>query len=233
MQHDSQHYTHSLEILGHSPLFAGMDDTLLEDMLEIFHYESWNRGGSAISPKQATDHLYLIIRGRAKVSIYKPDTGREHILFLIGPGDGFDLISLLNDEWNNAVVTALEDMEVLFTTVQQARDWLNQHPEFYRAFMPYLGRQMRGLADQVADLSLYNSEARLARLILRNLVHDKSPQEARHINGLSQEALASMIGSGREVVTRHMHKWKQKKIITGQRGNWSVLDTQALLEKAE
>ena len=233
MQQNSPHYAHCLEILGQSPLFASLDDALLQDMLGIFHYETRDRGEIAISPKQATEHLYIVISGNAKVSVYNPDSGREHILFLIGPGDGFDLISLLDGEWHDAVATALDDMEVLFTTVEHARAWLNQHTDFNRTFLPYLGQQMHTLADQVAELSLYDTEARLARLILRNLAPDNLPSDIRLINDLSQETLASMIGSVRMVVTRHLQKWKQEKIISSQRGNWSILDLQALLKKAK
>ena len=233
MQQGSLHYDRCLELLGQSPLFSGVNDALLEDMLRIFHYTTRAKGEIAISPKQASDRLYLVISGRAKVAVYNPDNGREHIMFLIGPGDSFDLISLLDGEWHDAVATALEDMEVLSTTVQQAREWLNQHPDFNRAFLPYLGKQMHGLADQVTDLSLYDTEARLARLILRHLAPDKLAQEVQLINDLSQETLASMIGSVRVVVTRHLSKWKQKKLISGRRANWSILDLQALLEKAD
>ena len=233
MQRDSPHFNHCLEVLNKSPLFADLDNALLENMLAIFFYETRNRSDTAISPRDTSDRLYIIISGRAKVSVYNPDSGREHILFFIGPGDGFDLISLLDDQWHGAVATALEDMEVIFTTVEQAREWINQHPDFNRTFLPYLGKQMHGLADQVTDLSLYDTEARLARLILRHLVPGNLPNEIHLINDLSQETLASMIGSVRVVVTRHLQKWKQKKIISGKRGDWSVLDLQALLEKAE
>jgi len=233
MQPDSPQYAQCLEILGQSPLFGEVGEELLEGMLQIFDYQTHAKGETAISPVQTSDYLYIIISGRAKISVYHPDSGREHILFLAKPGDGFDLISLLDGEWHEAVATALDDMEVLFTTVQQARDWINQNPDFNRTFLPYLGKQMHGLADQITDLSLYETEARLARLILRNLVPDKLPQEVKLINDLSQETLASMIGSVRVVVTRHLQKWKQQNVISGKPGSWSILDLQALLEKAE
>ena len=233
MKQDSPHYAHCLEILGQSPLFASLDDAVLQNMLGIFHYETRDKNESAMSPKQDSDRLYIVISGRAKVSVYNPDSGKEYIMFLIGPGDGFDLISLLDGEWHDAVATALDDMEVLSTTVGHAIAWLNQHPDFNRTFLPYLGKQMHVLADQVADLSLYDTEARLARLILRHLVPDNLPNDINLINDLSQETLASMIGSVRVVVTRHLQKWKQKKIISGKRGDWTVLDLQALLKKAE
>jgi len=313
LQQDSPHFASCLAILKQSALFGQLSEAVLQDMLRIFHYTTRAKGETAISPTQAADRLYLIISGRAKVSVYNRDNGREHILFLIGPGDSFDLISLLDGQWHEAVATALDDMEVISTSVEQAREWINRHPDFNRAFLPYLGKQMHKLADQVTDLSLYDTEARLARLILRNItpvsdkfrheavatalddievistsveqarewinrhpdfnraflpylgeqmhkladqvtdlslydtearlarlilrnitpVSDKFHQEAHLINDLSQETLASMIGSVRVIVTRHLLNWKQEKVISGKRGHWSVLDLKALLEKAE
>jgi len=233
MQLNSPHYARCLKILSQSPLFSSLDEALLKDMLKMLQYETRVKDETAISPKQASDRLYIITSGRAKVSVYNPENGREHILFLLEPGDGFDLISLLDSGWHDAVATALDDMEVLSTTLQQAREWLNQHPDFNRAVLPYLGKQMHGLADQVVDLSLYDTEVRLARLILRHLVPDKLTQEIPLINNLSQETMASMIGSVRVVITRHLSHWKQKKIISGRRGHCAVEDLQALLEKAD
>jgi len=233
MQKDSSHYIHCLEVLSQSPLFSALEGGVLEDMLEIFQHQTRLKGEAAMSPQQTSDHFYLIISGRAKVSVYNPDSGREHILFLIGPGDGFDLISLLDGQWHEAAATALDDMEVLCTTVQRAREWIEQHPQFNRAFLPYLGKQMHALASQATDLSLHDTEARLSRLVLRNVVANQSTNEVQLINDLSQETLASMIGSVRVVVTRHLQKWKQQKIISGKRGHWSILDLQALLDRAE
>lgn len=233
MQANSPHYAQCAAVLKHSPLFSQISDNVLQDMLRIFHFDTKDRGDIAISPKQATDRLYIIISGRVKVSVYNPDNGREHILFLLGPGDGFDLISFLDGMWQDAVATALDEVELIYTTVQQAKDWLNRHPDFNRAFLPYLGKQIHGLANQVTDLSLYDTETRLARLILRHLAPDQSPVDIHLINDLSQETLASMIGSVRVVITRHLQNWKHKKLISGKRGNLSVLDLKALLEKAE
>ncbi len=233
MQKDSLRYAHCLDVLSRSPLFSGLNKTLLEDMLRRFQYQAWPKGEMAASPRQASDYFYIIIDGRAKVSVFNPDNGHEQILFLIGPGDGFDLISLLDGEWHDAMAIALDDLEVIFTTVEQAQTWIDQHPEFNRTFLPYLGKQMQKLASEAADLALYDTEARLARLILRNLTADTSPCEVQLIDDLFQETLASMIGSVRVVVARHLQKWKQENIISGKRGNWSIEDLQALLEKAK
>lgn len=233
MQKDSLHYAACLNVLKNSPLLKRMSDDEIEEMLLMFQFRTFPKGETAMSPQQTTRYFYIISRGRAKVSVFNPDSGREHILFLLEPGDGFDLISLLDGEGHEVVATALDDIAVLIIPVEQAKAWIRQHPEFNREFLPYLGQQMQKLANQVTDLALYNTEARLARLILTYMIPDKLPYEIRLINDLSQETLASMIGSVRIVVTRHLQKWKQENVISSTRGQWSVHDLPELLKKAE
>ncbi len=233
MLKNSIHYKHCFDTLRKSELFSNVDKDTLDDMLELCQYETRDKGATAISQYQANDFFYLIISGSAKVSVYNPRNGREHIMFLLGSGDTFDLIGLLDSEWNDAFATALENMEILSTTVKQARSWVEQHPKFNSALLPYLGKQIHALANQTTDLSLYDTEARLSRLILRNLPPSKLTGDSRLLNDLSQETLAAMVGSVRVVITRHLQRWKKESILSGKRGKWSILDLQALLEKAQ
>ncbi|MGO9722487.1 MAG: Crp/Fnr family transcriptional regulator, partial [Methylocella sp.] len=210
-----------------------LSDEVLHDILNLFRYETVCKGDSSIALEDVDRLFYLVVSGRAKVAAHHPDTGREHIFYLLGPGDGFDLINLLSGTPQDVIVTALDDMEVLTTPLSRARDWLNHQPNFNRTFLPYLGEQMRKLADNIEDLALYDTEARLARLILRHLTSASPVHGLRLINDLSQEAIASMIGSVRVVVAQHVNAWKKKGILSGGRGTWSVADLPALLEKAE
>ena len=158
---------------------------------------------------------------------------REKVLFLLEPGDAFNVVSLLDGKEHPAIGIALDDMEVLSTSVEQAREWLERHPDFNRTFLPYLGRQMRMLAEQVEDVALYDIEARLARLILRHLDSDSPVATVRLINDLSHESMASLIGTVRVVVTRHLQKWKEVNLVSREKGVWQIHDLQSLVEKAE
>jgi len=233
MKPSSIQYDHCLLSLRRSPFFASLSDEVQRDILGLFHYERAQRRDTTMALDGADQRFYVVVGGRAKVSAYHPETGREHILFLLGPGDGFDIISLLDGKPHDVVATALDDMEVLTAPLSLLREWVLQHPDFNRTFLPYLGDQMRQLAGQVEDLSLYDTETRLARLILRHLTSSSPVHGLNLINDLSQEALASMIGSVRVVVTQHIQKWKKQGLLSGKRGNWSVKDIEKLLEKAE
>ena len=233
MEPSHPQFDHCLDVLGQSPFFAQLDDVTRTDILRMFSFETALRRDTAVVRHGSGQQFYVVVSGRAKVSVYHPETGREYILNLLGPGDGFDLISLLDGNPRDVTVTALDDMEILSTPQSQAREWLLRHPETNRTLLPYLGEQMRQLADQAEDLALYDTEARLARLILRHITSNAPVHGLRLINDLSQETLASMIGSVRVVVGRQMQKWKQVNIISSGEGRWGIKDLNALVRKAE
>ncbi len=229
----SPNYEYCLRALRESPFFAGLSNDVQQDIIEFFHYDRTYKRDTTLAHDGADKRFYLIVSGRAKVSSYHPENGREHILCLLAPGDGFDIVSLLDSKPHDVVATALDDMEVLTAPLSQVREWLFHHPDFNRTFLPYLGDQIHQLVDQVEELSLYDTETRLAHLILRHLTSNSPVHGLRLINDLSQETLASMIGSVRIIVSQHIQKWKRQGILSGERGKWSVEDIQALLEKAE
>ena len=232
MDPTSPRYQHCKAVLRSSPFFASLNDQISQEILAMFNFKTALKRDTKIT--DTTEQIfYVVVSGRAKVSVYHPETGREHIMSLLGPGDCFDVVSLLDGAPRNAVLTALEDMEFLTTTLSTFRKWLVEHSDLNKLFLPYLGDQMRQLADQVEDLALYDTEARLARLILRHITSNAPVHGLRLINDLSQETLASMIGSVRVVVGRQMQKWKQDGTLANQSGQWSVNDLQALIKKAE
>lgn len=226
-------YQHCLASLRQSPFFAGLSSDTQKDILSLLHFERAQPYQHTRVFDAANELFHVVVSGRAKVAACNPDTGREHILYLLGPGDGFDMVCLLDGQPHEVTATALEAMEVLTAPLTHVRRWLSQHPDFNRTLLPYIGAQMRQLSEQVVDLSLYDTETRLAHLILRHLTSKSPVHGLSLINDLSQEALAAMIGSVRVVVTAHMQNWKKLGILSGGRGQWRVNNMLKLLDKAK
>jgi len=149
-----------------------------------------------------------------------PETGRLVTLFLLGPVDAFDVISLLDGGPNTVIPEARDDLELLSTPVGEARQWTEQHPEFNRGFLTYLGLQMRGLADLAGDLALHDTETRLARLILRHVNNGDSHHSLRLIHDLSYETLGEMIGTVWVVVNRQLQHWSAKGGLLPMLASW-------------
>ena len=196
-------------LLRRSPLFGSLTDTVLLDMLRHFRRETWKRGRCPAGVG-AEQRFHVILSGRLKMGQINPDTGRMVTLFLLGAGDAFDVISLLDGKPNPVILEARDDLELLSTPVNEVRHWIEQHPEFNRCFLPYLGRQMCLLADLAGDLALHDTETRLARLILRHIDNSNPAHPLHLIHDLPHEALGEMIGTVRVVVNRQLQHWQRE-----------------------
>ncbi|HDZ01090.1 MAG TPA: cyclic nucleotide-binding domain-containing protein, partial [Nitrospirae bacterium] len=92
MKSDSPFYENTKKVLKQSELFGGLEEAVIQNMLLMFRRQTWLRKSIVMQPEETVKEFFVIISGRAKVSRINPDTGKEFILFLLGPGDGFDII---------------------------------------------------------------------------------------------------------------------------------------------
>ena len=97
---------------------------------------------------------------------------------------------------------------------------------------------MREQEQQVCSLVLHDVTTRLSRIILDHINKIKlysGTKEAEHqhhlVNGLSDETLARMTGSVRQVINKQLQHWKQTGVIDKKRNQLIVKDLEAL-EKA-
>jgi len=232
VKRDPVYYNHCKAVLSLSPLFFGLDGNLLDDMLSLFQRDTWRRGVH-LDPKIFQQRFYLLIEGRIETMRTNLDSGRSITLSILGPGDGIDMVTLLNTQPHEITPVALDDVALISVPIKAARNWIEQHPEFNRNFLPYLGEQMRKMEDLATDLALHDTITRLARLILRHVApdHSQSADGEHHLNlihDLHDEALARMVGSVRQVVNRHLQHWRKQGILHRQKFHTEVNELEAL-----
>ena len=237
MKRDMIYYNHCKDVLFQSPLFTGLEEPVLDDMLELFRRDTWRRGVQ-LDPVIFQDRFYLLIEGRLEVMRINPETGRSITLHLLGPGDGIDIITLLNTHPHEAVPLALDDVALVSVPIVDARQWIDLHPEFNRQFLPYLGEQMRKMEDLATDLALHDTMTRLARLLLRHIAPGLSQSSdgnhhLRLIHDLHDESLARMVGSVRQVVNRHLQHWRKQGILHKHKYHTEIAELEALQAYAE
>ena len=234
MRKDSPYYLPSINVLQSATLFQGVDSQMMEELLGNFTPMTLPKK-SIVPSWQTKESFFVIISGRVKISQINPETGREYIINILDSGDAFDIISLLDGEEHEVVIEAIDELQLLKTSMHTARNWLDFHPQFNKNFLPYLGGRMRLLENFAIDLAFYDTITRLARLILRYVDNKNNEQEysVKLINDLSHEALAQMIGSVRKVVNLNIQELKKEGIVDSVRGNLSVKDLQKLLKKSK
>ncbi|MFQ5642602.1 MAG: Crp/Fnr family transcriptional regulator, partial [Thiogranum sp.] len=186
-----------------------------------------------LDPVIFQERFYLLIEGRLEVMRINPQTGRSITLYILGPGDGIDTVTLLNTQPHEVAPVALDDVALISVPIDAARDWIDRHPEFNRNFLPYLGEQMRRMEDLATDLALHDTMTRLARLILRHVApqHPQSADGKFHLKliyDLHDEALARMVGSVRQVVNRHLQHWRRQGVLHRHRFHTEVAELESL-----
>ncbi len=217
MKTDLKYYRHCKKVLFQSPLFSGLEEAVLDDMLMMFRRDSWRRGVQ-LDPVIFQQRFYLVIDGRLEVMRINPDTGRSFTLYVLGPGDGIDIVTLLNTHPHEIEAVALDDVALISVPITDARLWIDNHPEFNRNFLPYMGDMIRKMEDLATDMVLHDTMTRLARLLLRHIApnHPQSSKGRYHLSliyDLHDESLARMVGSVRQVVNRHLQHWRKQGIL--------------------
>jgi CRP-like cAMP-binding protein len=229
MKKETTNYSYYYNSLKKSPIFSEVEDNVLHEILKMFHSKKYLKDDYPLTSESTLHNIYVIISGRVEISKINFDTDREYIIDILGPGDIYDVICLLDKKEHDIIATALDDLEVLAAPIEIAREWLYTQPDFNKALLPYLGKQLRYFEESASDLVLYDTWTRLVKLILRNT--DNHTGKLTLINNLSHEQIAKMIGSVRNVVNRHIQDLKNSQLLSVKRKSLEINNIQKLMEE--
>ena len=226
--------------LSTSELFGGLPIKVLDGMLTHFRFETWNKGTHHDS-QLATGRFYILLEGRLEISKINPVTGKELTLAILSQGDVYDVLSLMDGKVHNVTPIALDDVKLFSAPIGEVREWITKHSEFNRNFMPYLSKRIRAKEALTADLGLYDTPTRLARLVMR---HASEEQHSKDNSGsadiditllhdFTNEALAKMISSARQVVNHHLQAMKKEGILYFKDHHLLVKDLEKLKKQTQ
>ena len=223
------------EAIRRSPLLAGVDSRALDIMAGAMTAETWRRSSQIITPGQTAERFMIILQGRVKVICSNAQDGRELTLWLLGPGDAFDVVSLLDGEPHSVSAFALDDVEILSAPMDVFRQWLERFPPLRKACSSYTAAQVRSLTALSADLALHDTLTRLVRLLIRHYAAGGAapPHQINLIRDLPHEELAHLVGSVRVVINRLLARLKRLGVVEVGRDGLNVVNLRRLLRLAE
>ena len=229
MKKDSPYYTLSKNLLKETLLFKQMDNELFEEALSHL-FPLCLPKKTIIEPYQTQKYIFVIVKGRVKVSQTNHE-GREYIISLLNTGDIFDIVSFLDGKPHEVIIETIDKTVLLKADIDFAKKWLETHPEFYKNLLPYLGNRMREVEENAFNLSLYDTMTRLSRLILKNTGDDGI--NVKNIHDLSHETIAKMIGSVRKVVNLNIQKLKKEEVINYSNRKLTIKNLKKLIKIAK
>ncbi|MEM8484965.1 MAG: Crp/Fnr family transcriptional regulator [Bacteroidota bacterium] len=171
-------------------------------------------------------YLPLVLRGEARV--YKmSDEGRELTLYPILTGDSCILTAscIMNDIVFPANAIAVTDIEALLVPSQYVRRWLTAHPDWSSYIFSLLSRRLVDVISLVEEVAFQRMDVRLARYL-----SDASANNT--VIKKTHEAIATDLGTSREVVSRLLKELEYKSVVSLSRGAITVLQKDALTHRS-
>jgi CRP/FNR family cyclic AMP-dependent transcriptional regulator len=147
------------------------------------------------------DSLYIVVSGRLKVMMGEAD-GKEVILSIIGPGEFFGEMGLIDDNPRSASVIAIEPCELLSVTKRAFKKCLVENIEVGMAVLRVVVRRLREADRKLGSLAMLDVYGRVARLLL-DMAEDVDGQKVV-TRRLTKQDIGRMVGASREMVHKVM-----------------------------
>ena len=135
------------ELLQTVPLFSELSEEALTSLSRVAARRRYPKDTVVFFENEEGDTLFMILEGRIKVTILGDD-GREIILTMLGPGDLFGEMALLDNEPRSATAIAVEETELLSLHRIDFQTVIVENPEVSAALIKVLSARLRRANDR-------------------------------------------------------------------------------------
>ena len=205
----------SIDSLSSIPLFLDLDDVELANVEEHCTPRKYPKNSMVILEEEFGDIIFIILTGTVKITRVN-DEGKEVILALLGTGEIFGEMAILDGEARSANALAQEDCELLAIQKSEFLNLLRRNFKISFALMCELAKRLRKSDQQIEALSLSDAEHRIGVSVL-NLAEDMGVIRKGQVTIEKlpfQQDIANMSGTSRETVSRVLKLFEDRHMIT-------------------
>jgi CRP/FNR family cyclic AMP-dependent transcriptional regulator len=212
--------------------FSRIGDSLRREIEEVGRLVTFSKENDPFGFNNTLEHFFFLFGGKLKVFEMNLANGKEQTLYLLGRGDMFDTVVLMDGQPHEVMTEVLEPGEALRVPIAKAREWMVRYPVFAEIVLKYVASQIRYVEELAADLTLLDTKERLIKLIIQSL--ERSERTGHNLlENLSHAEIAKLIGTVRHVVDRHIKQLKEEGIIEAGRRKIALKNLEKLQEKLD
>lgn len=211
------------------PLFKSLDALERQRFAEFVREKVYPKGSVILFEDDPGDALFVVRSGRVKVVLLAED-GREVILGLLGVGEHFGELSLIDDQPRSAHVIAMEQSTILVLRRDDFRRRVEASAVVAWALLQELSRRLRRADDKIGTLVLLDVPGRIARMLLEAALECGNDLIEKP---LTHQTIAQVIGASRETVSRALREFQDKGWVTSERRHLRLTNKPALTERAQ
>ncbi len=216
-------------ILAQHFLLKHLPDQDLDRLAQLATTKRFQSGEAVFMKGDPGNSMMAVLSGRVRICAYSAG-GREVVLNVIGPGEVFGEIAMIDGGERTADAFAMEVTELLVLSRRDFMPFLTQNPSVCVKLLEVMCRRLRWTSEQLEDVNFLDLRSRLAKRLLYLTDHqlgaggDAKSADLR----ISQHMLASMIGTSREAVNKQLRFWEEEGVIDVRRGSITVLSRDRL-----
>jgi CRP-like cAMP-binding protein len=211
------------------PLFTALDE---EDLAYIAANTSEHQyGHNEIIALEGDRNgmLYYVRSGLVKAYRISPE-GKEQIFRLIETGSTFNDVPALDGGPSPANLAAVEASTIYAISGSEILALIMRRPQVALVAVRNLAGRLRQTVSLASDLSLHHVTARIAKILLE---HQGGKSKLPVTHRLTQQEIAALAGTAREVVGRSLKSLETAGTIDARYGHVVVLNRERLASFAE
>lgn len=204
------------------PYFDGLSEDEHQSIKKLAIEKNYERGDIIIYEGDKATALYVVCSGAVK--IFKTSIeGKEQILSIARPGDSFNDVGVFDEGLNPASAQAMGDAAIYELGQKELNTLLQNYPIVAHNTIKVLAERVRELVTLVEDLSFRHVIGRVAKILLEYAGSDQEDGPR-----LTQQEMAAMAGSAREVVGRSLKTLEEDGLIKLNRHRVIITDIEGL-----
>ncbi len=193
------------------------------------------RGEFIYMPGDLADFVYILKRGRVKLSVLS-ESGKEIAIDIIQPGEIFGEFALVDESLRSNMTQALDDVLTWVFSKHDFTRLLTNQPKLALNYIKLVGDRRRRMEKKLSDITSKAVSGRICELL-----HELSTSAAEvesvgsdYLVPLTHHDVASLIGAARQTTTTVLNDLERRGIIQLGRGwirvkHLKELQTYALL----
>lgn len=219
-------------LLKQVEIFSPLSHEELAAVAQSITRRNYRSGQTIFFKGDAGDRMYVIEEGHVKIALASPE-GKEIILAVLGGGDFFGELALIEDEPRSADAVAKEDCRLLILDREVFRRFVEAHPQAGLGLMAVLSRRLRQANELLEEAGFLDVPARLARVLLRLAeTRGRAAADGTLIPGrLTQTELAGMVGATRESVNKALGLFARLGWLRHESGQLTVVNPDELRKR--
>tara|TARA_B100000029_G_scaffold99470_1_gene89626 strand:+ start:1271 stop:1957 length:687 start_codon:yes stop_codon:yes gene_type:complete len=202
-------------LLNRINIFSDLSEQDCKNLQSLCKPRNYLKNSMIILEEEYGDLVFVVKTGTIKITRVN-DEGKEVILALLGPGEMFGELAILDGEARSANALAQENCELLAINREDFLDILKNHFSVSYNVMCELAKRLRKSDQQIEALSLSDAEHRIGVSLL-NLAEDMGVIRKGKVtiqNLPFQQDIANMAGTSRETVSRVLKILENKNMIS-------------------